>query len=198
MARHFFGRECVVHQPGGDGATRHTVKLGGSIVLRDDHSALGFYGADAQRSIAAGSREDNANGTVSPVQRQGAEEKVNGQVLSARGGEFQELERAVQDGHVAIRRDDVDAVRLHRHPVFHLENRHARVAADEIGEDTFVAGRQMLDEDKGHPRSRFRRHTGEERLERRQSAGRRADANYGKRRIERRRRFSIETGLIHN
>ena len=92
---------------------------------------------------------------------------------------FQQLERAVQKGHVAVGRDDVGAVGLHHHPVLDLEDLHAGVAPDEVGEDALVVRGQVLHQDKGHAGIGVGGHAGKEGLEGRQPPGRRADADDG-------------------
>ena len=79
------------------------------------------------------------------------------------------MQNAVQKGHVAVRRNHIDGVRLNRHAVFHFMNRHFGVASDQFGQDALVFGIEMLDEDEGHARVRGR--MGEELLEGFQSSG---------------------------
>jgi hypothetical protein len=100
--------------------------------------------------------------------------------LSARCRRFQQLQGAVQEGHVAVRRDDVGAVGLDLHPVLNLEDLHAGVAPDEVGQDALVVRGQVLHQHKGHARIGVGGHTGKEGLERPQPPGRCADADDGK------------------
>ena len=108
---------------------------------------------------------------------QRTEEEVNGQALATRGGGFHQLERSAQKSHVSVGRDDVGAVGAYRHPVLDLEDLHAGVASDEVGEDTLVVRSQVLYQNKGHTGIRVRGHAGKEGLERRQSTGRSSDAD---------------------
>ena len=75
----------------------------------------------------------------------------------------------MQKGHVTVRRDHIDGVRLNRHTVFHFMNRHSGVAPDKFGQDALVFRIEMLDEDEGHACVRGR--MGEELLEGFQSSG---------------------------
>ena len=111
------------------------------------------------------------------VLRQRPEEEVDRQALAARKARFQQLQRAVQKRHVAARRNDVSAVGLHHHAVLHLENLHARVTPDQVGEEALVVRSQMLHQHKGHVRIGVDWHAGEERLKRRQPPGGRPDAH---------------------
>ena len=179
LGRHLGRRQHVVHQAGGDGAARHAVVLGGFGVLRHDHAALALDRPHAQGAVAAGAGEHDADGPLVLVLGQGAEEEVDRQALAARRGRFQQLQRAVQKGHVAVGRDDVGAVGLDRHPVLDLEDLHAGVALDQVGEDALVVRGQVLHQDKGHAGIGVGGHAGKEGLERRQPPGRSADADDG-------------------
>ena len=181
LGRHFGRRQCVVHQAGGDGAARHAFELGGFRVLRHHHAALALDRAHALRAVAAGAGQHDADGTLALVLCERAKEKVDRQALAARGGRFQQLQRAVQERHVAVGRDDVGAVGCYRHAVLDLEHLHAGIAADQVGEDALVVGGQVLDQHKGHAGFGVDRHAGEERLKGRQAAGRGTDADNRKR-----------------
>ena len=145
-----------------------------------DHAALALDRPHAQRAVAAGAREHDADGPLALVLGQGAEEEVDRQAQAARRGRFQQVQRAIQKGHVVVGRDDVGAVGLHRHPVLDLEDLHAGVAPDQVGQDALVVRGQVLHQDKGHAGIGVGGHAGEEGLERRQPPGRRADADDGK------------------
>ena len=110
-----------------------------------------------QRAVAAGAREHDADRPLVLVLGQGAEEEVNRQAQAARRGRFQQLQRAVQKGHVPVGRNDVGAVGLDRHPVLDLEDLHAGVALDQVGQDALVVRGQVLHQDKGHAADRYRR-----------------------------------------
>jgi len=93
------------------------------------------------------------------------EKEVDGQTLASGGGGLHQLERAVEKGHVAVGRDDVGTVRLNLHPVLDLEDLHAGVAPDEIGEDALVVRGQVLHQHKGHTGIDVGGHGGKEGLE---------------------------------
>ena len=152
----------------------------GLRVLGHNHTALALDGLHPQGAVATGAREYYADGPLVLVLGQGPEEKVDGHTPAARGHRIEQLQRAVQKRHVAIGRDDVGTVGLHRHAVLDLKYLHTSVAPNEIGQDALVVWGQMLNKDKGHTRISVRGHAGEESLEGRQAPGRCPDAHNGK------------------
>ena len=179
LGRHLGRRQDVVHQARGDGAPRHAVVLRGFGVLRHDHAPLALDRPDTLRAVAAGAGQHDADGPLALVLGEGTEEKVDGQTHAAGSGLFQQLQRAVQEGHVPVGRDDVGAVGLDRHPVLDLVNLHPRIAPDQVGEDALVVRGQVLHQDKGHAGIGVGGHAGKERLEGRQPPGGGADADDG-------------------
>ncbi len=153
--------------------------------LGHDHAALALDRPHAQGAVAAGAGEHDADRPLALVLRQRAEEEVDRQALAARRRGLEQVQLAVQEGHVAVGRNDVGAVRPHHHAVLDLEDLHAGVALDQIGEDALVVGREVLHQHEGHAGIRVGRDGGEERLEGRQTAGRGADADDGEGRLGR-------------
>ena len=114
------------------------------------------------------------------VLRQRAKQEIDWQAVPARRGGCQQLQRAVQKRHVAVRRDDVGAVHLHLHAVLHLKHLHAGVALDQRRQNALVVRRQMLNQHKGHAGVGGGGHAREKRLKRRQTTGRCTNAHNGK------------------
>ena len=56
------------------------------------------------------------------------------------------------DLEIVFRRDQIDMVPPHLHPVFRLLHRHRRVFAQDFRQKTLMVRRQMLDDDERHPR----------------------------------------------
>ena len=104
----------------------------------------------------------------------------SGARCAAGGGRFQQLQGAVQEGHVPVGRDDVGAVGLDRHPVLDLEDLHPGVAFDQVGKDALVVRGQVLHQDKGHAGIGIGGHGGKESFKGRQPPRRSADADDGK------------------
>ena len=158
---------------------RHAVVFGGFGVLRHRHAAFALDRPHALGAVAAGAREHDADGPLALVLGQGAEEKVDRQAMAARRGGFQQLQRAVEKGHVPVGRDDIGAVGLDRHAVLDFEDLHAGITLDQFGEDALVVRGQVLHQDKSHAGIGVGGHAGKEGFKCRQPPGRRADADYG-------------------
>ncbi len=177
LGRHLGGRKHVVHQPGGNGALRHAVVFGRFGVLCHRHAALAFDRAYPLRAVAARAGEHDADRAFMLVLGERAEEEVDRQAMAARRGRFQQVERAVQKGHVPVGRNDVGAVGLDRHSVLNLEDLHAGIALDQVGENAFMVRGQVLHQHKSHAWTGLGRHAGKESLKRRQTTRRGPDAD---------------------
>jgi hypothetical protein len=180
LGGHLGRGQFVVHKPRGDGAARHAVVFGGLRVLGHNHAALALDGPHPQGAVAAGAREHHADGPLALVMGQRPEKEVDGQALAAWGRRLQQLQRAVQERHVAARRDDIGAIGLHLHAVLDLKDLHTRVSPDQVGQNALVIRGQVLHQHKGHTRVSVCGHAGEEGLKGRQTPGRSADAHNGK------------------
>ena len=62
--RHFLHRQNMGGIAGGDGALRHAVIFGGSGVLHHANATSAMNGAQTQRAVAGGTREDDTDGFV--------------------------------------------------------------------------------------------------------------------------------------
>jgi hypothetical protein len=111
------------------------------------------------------------------ILRQGTEEEINRQAQSARRNRFEQVQDPMQDGHVLIGRDHINAIRLDQGTILDLDHFHARVALEELGHDAFARRVQMLDDDKGHATVPW--HVTQEMLQGLESAGGGADADDG-------------------
>jgi len=56
----------------------------------------------------------------------------------------------VENGHVAVGGDDIDAVRHYLHLVLRLRHRHGCDALQDFGEDAGMAGVEMRNQHEGH------------------------------------------------
>ncbi len=101
---------------------------------------------------------------------QRAEEEINRQAQSARRDGIEQVQGAVQDGHVLVARDDIDAVRLDPHAIFDLDDRHGRAALEQFHHHALVGRVEVLDYDKSHPAACG--HAAEEQFQRLQPSGR--------------------------
>ena len=84
---------------------------------------------------------------------QRTEEKVDREPNASSQCGFQQLQGAAHKRHIAIRWDDVSAIRLDYHSVLHLENLHPGIALDQLGKDAFMVSGQVLDQTKAMPGS---------------------------------------------
>ena len=169
--------EHEIHAAAGDGAARHAALLG-RAVLGEGDPPLGLDLFQPEGAVGRRAGQDHADRPVSLVLRQGAEEAVDGPVLAAGLLPGNQLQAPPRDDHVAVGRDDVDAVRLYPRPIPDLRDRHRGAPGKDRRQLAGVRGRQVLHEHEGHAgidRQRAQ-HLGEG-LE---PAGRGADADDGK------------------
>ena len=89
-------------------------------------------GPQAQGAVRAHAREDDADAPLLPVLGQGAEEKIDRQAQSAGRRRLEQVQHPVQDGHVLVGGDHIDAVRLDLHPVLDLDDLHRRWRAGAV------------------------------------------------------------------
>ena len=164
-----------VGQPGVDGASGHAVEFGRRRLLHKDHPGFFLDGPEAQRAVGAHAREDHADALVLPVIGQGAEEEIDGQAQAPGRHRREQVQHTVQDGHVPVRRDHIDAVRLDVGAILDLDDLHGGAALQQFHHDALVRRVQVLDDDKGHAAG-FR-HFPQELFQRLQPPGRSADAD---------------------
>ena len=179
----FLHRGHDVGQPGVNGAARHAVELGRGRLLHQHHARLFLDGPQPQRAVGAHAGKNHADAVLLPVLGQGAEEEINRQTQSARRRRFEQVQHPVQDGHVLVGRDHIDAVRLDPRAVLDLDDLHAGGALEQFGHDALVRRVQVLDDDKGH--AAVLRHMPQKLLQGLQPAGGGADADDGKRHASR-------------
>ena len=166
-----------VRQPGINGAAGHAVELRRVGLLHQHHAGLLLDGLEAQRAVAAHAGKDHAHAALPLIFSERPQKEINGQPQAARRGRVQQMQHAVQDGQVLVRRDDIDAVRADGHAVLHLEDFHLRHALEQFGHDALVRGIEVLDDDERH--AARRRHIFQKMFKGLQSAGRRAEADDG-------------------
>ena len=76
--RHFVRGQDAVGQSGGDGRPWHAVEAGGFLALHHHHPAGFLDRPDAAHSVAAGTREDDADRLVGLIVGQRAQEYIDG------------------------------------------------------------------------------------------------------------------------
>ncbi len=94
-----------------------------------------------------------------------------------RCGGRQQVQRAIHQRDIALGRDNVNTVDVHRHAILDRKDRHAGVVPNQLGKNTFVIRCQVLNENKSHAGVGVDRHAGEKSLKGSQPTGRSADAD---------------------
>ncbi len=147
LAGQGFRRGDQVGQTGIDGAAGHAVELGRGRLLHQHHAGFFLDGPQADGAVRAHAGEDDADAQLLPVLGQGAQEEIDGEAQAAGRRRFEQVQHPVQDRHVLVGGDHVDAVRLDLHPVLDLDNLHGGDALEEFGHDPLVGRVEMLDDD---------------------------------------------------
>ena len=150
LAGHGVGGQDQIGQPGGDGGAGHAVELGRILALHHDHAPGLLDGPDAANPVAAGAREDDADGLVPLVFGQGTEEDVDGKVDAFGVVEVAQDELAVEDGELLSGRDEVDRVGRDGHAFLGAAHVHGRALGQQFHHEAFVVRRKVLDDDKRH------------------------------------------------
>jgi hypothetical protein len=132
---------------------RHSVELGALDVL-DDHQPSGLVDvADPARSVAAASGEDDRHGARTAVLGQGPKEDVDRQRPLLMSVLLAQEQTAAGDDHLVLGRDQIDVLRLDRHPVLHEMDRQLGVPRQELVHHALEVGRQVLNDHERQARS---------------------------------------------
>jgi len=154
---HEVGQACL------DGAAGHAVELRGGRLLHEDNSRALLDGCQAERSVASHPRQNHADGQVMAVVGQGTQEEVHRQAQPARLRRGAQVQYSMQDGHVLVGRDHIDAVGPDLGVVFGLHDRHGGAPLEQRRQYTLARRVQVLNDNKGHA-DRFR-HVAQELLQ---------------------------------
>ena len=144
----------VIHKAGSDRALRHGCKFAGCRLLGHDHSGTLFQGPDAERSIAAHARENDAHGLSILVLGEVPEECINGRLRPKGRGWFEQYEGALEYGEIGSGRLNVYGIRSGLHAVIlDLHHRHLGVPLQDLREEAGLVRVLVLDDNKGHAAS---------------------------------------------
>ena len=146
LPRQFIRRCHNVRQPRVHRAARHRVKFGRGRFLDQHHARLLFDGAQAERAVGTHPRKNHPDAVFLLVLRQGTEKEINRQAQPAWRRRLEQVQHPVQDGHVLVRRDRIDAVRSHRRAILDLDDLHAGRALEQFGQHALLGRIQMLDD----------------------------------------------------
>ena len=150
---------------------RHMVVLG----LSQGQPAMLLDPAHAECAIAADTGQDDADGLVAAVLRKRRKKRVYGAAMLARRSRRDHSEDAILDGQRGIGWDDENAVLAYGNAVRGLQDRDGGTGTEQLDQQALVMGIEVLHQNEGHPA--IGRRIGQERLERREAAGRGANAN---------------------
>ena len=175
---HLLGRQYEIDQTGRDRASRHLVVFGRLRLLGHHHAAHELDLLQAECPVAAGPREDDADGPLVFLRRQRAKEKINRRLRTVIFGGRRKLQSPFGDGQVLVGRNDVNAIRFDRHSIRGLANGHRGLSRQQLDHQAFMRRGQMRDQHKRHPA--VGRHVAEKLLERRQPARRCTNSHHGK------------------
>ena len=84
------------------------------------------------------------------ILRKGTKEQIDGQAQPAWRRRFEQVQETVQDGHVTVRRNHIDAVRPDLRAILDLDDLHAGGTLEQLRHDALVRRVQVLDDDKRH------------------------------------------------
>ena len=104
----------------------------------------------SHRAVRAHAGEDDADAALLPVIGQGAQKEINRETQAAGRCRFEQVQYAVQNGHVLVGGNNINAVWFDPHAVFDLKNLHRGGTLEQFVHDTLVGRVQVLDNDKGH------------------------------------------------
>ena len=134
-----------------DGALRHAVIVGFADFLRDDEAAFRLDRLEPNAAVGAGSREDHADRARAAFARQRIQQEVERQAHAVpRLRPRKPQRRLVVHREIDAGRNDIDALAFDRHSVGRLQDRHRRVAGEQVDHHAVVARVEVLDEDEGH------------------------------------------------
>ena len=170
LARQPLDRQNVIHQPRTDRAGRHPVILRRLRFLGHGHARRAFDGFQTQRAVGARAGEDDADGLVLLILGERAEKIINRQPHQPGLVRCHQMQDALQNGEVTVRQGHINRVRLDDHAVHRRHHAHPGAFAQQLRQQTDVAGMQMRDHDKRD--AAIGRHMGKEFFQRLQPASR--------------------------
>ncbi len=145
----------LVHQPGADGAARHPVIAGLRRVLHQDQAARLLDRPQPGAPVRPGPRQHHAGGARAVRLGQRRQQAVERQPRAVRRAVARPGRREVQHpaahGQVGAGRDDIQVLRLDRHPLRGLQDRHGGVLGQQLHQQALMAGVEVLDQDERHP-----------------------------------------------
>ena len=146
-----------VHCARRDGASGHAVIVGFAGFLRDDEAALRLYRLEPKAAVGAGSREDHADGARAIFARQRIQQEIEREARAVALLRSRNPQRPFVGRKIDAGRNDIDALAFDRHSVGRLQDRHRRVAREQVHHHAVVARVEVLDDYEGHAVARGQR-----------------------------------------
>jgi hypothetical protein len=162
-------------------ALRHAGEPGGRRLLHQGHAVLRLDRPQPFGAVGPGAAEHDADGAAAAVGGERAEEAIDGEVRPALalGAPALHDQLALPQLELHARRGDVDVIGLERLAVTRLGHREGRGVAQHLGQVALARGIQVEDHHERQPG--VRRHVAQELAQRLDTAGRRAEADDGRR-----------------
>ena len=139
-----------VDRPGADRAAGHAVVLRISGILGDRQPAVSLDRRQAGRSVGPRSAEDDTDRAAVVHLGERPEEVVDEMASSHHVLHRRQPQVGVDCRQVPVRRDHIDAVRLERYGLGHLQDRYGRMGLEEFCEVALVVRRQVDDHHERH------------------------------------------------
>ena len=154
LARDVLGTQDEIHAARRDRGARHAVMAGGVFLLREGDPSLGLDGFDPEGAVGGRAGQNDSDRAGLQAVRERPEEVVHRHVTPVGLSPGGESKMSVVELHHAVGRNHVDLVGLDPHRARGLADRHARVAGEDLRQQTLMCRVQMLDDDEGHARVR--------------------------------------------
>ena len=173
LGRDLVQRQHEVDHAAAHGAAHHAVIFG--AILRHRESALFLDGAQAERAVAAGARQDDAGGAFAVRLGERYEKAVDRRALEALLERRADLQAVVEDRQRRVGRYHIDVVGLDGGLVGDLDDWNLGHPREKGGEHALAVGIEVLDHDISQARARLEQR--DKRLERADAACGCADAD---------------------
>ena len=118
--------------------------------MGNGQSALFLDRFEAEGSIAAAAREQDADRTLPLVFRQRAEEQIDRVSLAIDAAGLAKAQPALLNGQDRAGGEDIDMLRLYGFAVARGRHQHPGCAADDLGQHAFTAGIEMRNNHNRH------------------------------------------------
>jgi len=116
-----------------DGAARHAGVRGRALLLRDRDARFRFDRLKAERAVGAAAGQQHSNGPRLLNSRQRPEQMVDRHVLAGQRRARRQVQLAVGQGHVGIRRNQINVIDFDFHPLTNFIDRQRSHVTEDVG-----------------------------------------------------------------